>query len=231
MGEQMTGKKPLVRFLSAVLQVLLPVLLVLTSVRLLLTEEFIRFEYATPGFPTDRYGFTREDRLRWAPLALDFLLNDEGIDFLSRLAFPDGTKLYNQRELRHMQDVKELTQTALAVWSWGWVAAVVLGSLLWRVGGSSELSRTLRLGAKWTVIAIGLLGILLVVGFSLVFVGFHRIFFEGETWLFRYQDTLIRLFPERFWQIAFGTIVLLTILQAALIHIITAISIRRGGIE
>jgi integral membrane protein (TIGR01906 family) len=32
---------------------------------------------------------------------------------------------------------------------------------------------------------------------------FHSLFFEGDSWLFAYSDTLIRLFPLRFWQDAF----------------------------
>ena len=35
------------------------------------------------------------------------------------------------------------------------------------------------------------------------FAGFHSIFFEGDSWLFEYSDTLIRLFPLRFWQDTF----------------------------
>ena len=39
--------------------------------------------------------------------------------------------------------------------------------------------------------------------FDALFTEFHRIFFEGDTWLFLYSDSLIRLFPERFWQDVF----------------------------
>jgi uncharacterized membrane protein len=35
------------------------------------------------------------------------------------------------------------------------------------------------------------------------FSGFHSLFFEGDSWLFLYSDTLIRLFPIRFWQDVF----------------------------
>ena len=54
-----------------VLQVLIPIIMVLTSVRLLMTDAFVRFNYALPGFPEDRYGFTQADRLHHAPIALD----------------------------------------------------------------------------------------------------------------------------------------------------------------
>ena len=53
-------------------------------------------------------------------------------------------------------------------------------------------------------------GLIVVIGmvinpdvFWSFFAGFHSLFFEGDSWLFLYSDTLIRLFPIRFWQDAF----------------------------
>jgi integral membrane protein (TIGR01906 family) len=50
------------------------------------------------------------------------------------------------------------------------------------------------------VVAIGLFGAL---AFWQLFTLFHGLFFKGDTWLFLYSDTLIRLFPMQFWQDAF----------------------------
>ena len=36
-----------------------PLWLVLAGVRLLLSEQFLHFEYQRPGFPADAYGFRR----------------------------------------------------------------------------------------------------------------------------------------------------------------------------
>ncbi len=102
--------------LSWVVAILVPVVLILTSVRLLLTPMFVQLEYRTPNFPPDPYGFTREDRLFWSMIALDYLLNDEGISFLEDLQFDDGSLAYNARELKHMVDVKNVVQSALIVW-------------------------------------------------------------------------------------------------------------------
>ncbi len=56
----------------------------------------------------------------------------------------------------------------------------------------------------------GLIGAIVIVGiavnpnvFDEFFVLFHSLFFEGNSWLFYFSDTLIRLFPIRFWQDAF----------------------------
>jgi integral membrane protein (TIGR01906 family) len=188
---------------AVLITALVPFVLLLTSLRLLLTDAFIHVEYRLPAFPQDPYGFTLVDRLYWAPIALEYLLNDESIDFLGDLEFDDGSPVYNQRELQHMVDVKDLTQLALGVWLACLACVVLLGFILYRTGNRDVFWSSLRRGAKimlWIMIA---LSITLVISFSFVFVGFHRIFFEAGTWQFNYSDTLIRLFPLRFWRDVF----------------------------
>ena len=190
------------------LQVLIPVVLVLTSVRLLLTRGFIRLEYSLPGFPEDRHGFTQTDRLQQAPIALDYLLNDAGIDFLDDLRFEDGTPVYNDRELSHMIDVKMVVRGALRIWWIGALLALGLGLLIWRYAGGSALGASLEAGSKITLGLMLAIVLGLVLAFSVLFVGFHQVFFDPNTWTFLFSDTLIRLFPERFWQVAFGAVAL-----------------------
>lgn len=211
------------------LQILIPLVLVLTSIRLLLTNGFVRFNYALPGFPQDRYGFTQEDRLHHAPIALEYLLNDEGIEFLGDQRFADGSAVYNTRELGHMEDVKAVTRSALVVWRVGLLLALVLGVVLWRAGGVEQLLLALQAGAKLTAALMVVLIVLLVVGFSFLFVGFHRIFFDPNTWVFPFEDTLIRLFPERFWQVTFATVGVATLIQAGVVYLIARLFLTRSA--
>jgi hypothetical protein len=69
-------------------------------------------------------------------------------------------------------------------------------------------------GSWTTVWVMGGLGLLVLLAFPVFFTGFHRIFFSGDTWLFLYSDTLIRLFPLQFWQDASLGLALLTLAQA-----------------
>ncbi|HEU4745662.1 MAG TPA: DUF1461 domain-containing protein, partial [Anaerolineales bacterium] len=63
----------------------------------------------------------------------------------------------------------------------------------------------------WLMVGLAVtVGLIVVIGmvinpdvFWSFFAGFHSLFFEGDSWLFLYSDTLIRLFPIRFWQDAF----------------------------
>jgi uncharacterized membrane protein len=66
-----------------------------------------------------------------------------------------------------------------------------------------------------------LLGMFIFPGlFWAFFTGFHALFFTGDSWLFEYSDTLIRLFPLRFWQDTF--------LFAAAIAVLGGLGLARG---
>jgi integral membrane protein (TIGR01906 family) len=206
--------------------VTLPVALLLTGVRLLLTPAFVRLDYGLPGFPQDPYGFSSSERIYWADIALEYLLNDEPISFLSDLRFEDGTSVYNARELKHMLDVKILVKQAMSVWLATLAASVAIVLLLGQFGGKVRAWQALRGAARTTLVAMGVLLVLIAAAFQFVFVGFHRIFFQGDTWLFLYSDTLIRLFPERFWLTAFVAIVAAALALACLLWLVSREALR-----
>lgn len=179
-----------------------PVLVVL-GLRLMLTPLYIQVEYRLPGFPPDPYGFSQSDRLHWAELSRQYLLNDAPIAFLGDLRFEDGGAVFNDRELRHMADVKRVVKGALTVGYAALAFALVLGLWAWRRGETAFYRHALARGGWLTMAFVGLIVLFSVAAFKVFFVAFHRLFFEGDTWLFNYSDTLIRLFPERFWRDAF----------------------------
>lgn len=195
--------KILYRVLTWFVTLLLPLALTFLGLRLLLTHAFLELEYRTPGFPSDDYGFNLQDRLHWSKLSVDYLLNNADISFLGNLTFPDGSALFTERELSHMQDVKNVVQPVLwigyAVW------AFLLGMGLWaRFGGWwTEYVRGLRRGGWLSVVLLAVIGLFAGISFWQFFTVFHKLFFTGDSWLFLYSDTLIRLFPIRFWQDAF----------------------------
>lgn len=198
--------------LNWLISILIPFFLIITAVRLLLNPLFLRIEYNLPTFPPDPYGFTTQDRLYWAGISLDYLLNSAGIEFLSEQRLADGSSLYNERELRHMLDVKILVQNILAVWYILLIFLVISFLLAKRGKWITGYWLSLERGGWMTVGLILLILISVALSFSALFTAFHRVFFEGESWIFRYSDTLIRLFPMRFWQDAFTYMGIITLL-------------------
>lgn len=199
------------------LALLVPVVLVLTNVRLLMTHAFPRYEYQRPSFPADPYGFTAAERLHWGTLAVDYLLNDRGVDFLAEMHFPDGTRLYNERELQHMRDVKRVVQIALGVWALAGLLSAALAGGLWLAGERAALRAGLAGGAIVTLVALGAVLLTMWLAFNWLFVRFHELFFASGTWTFPYSDTLIRLFPLPFWQDAFLFIGVASVVEAVVL--------------
>ena len=94
-----TLRRPFLYLLRGYITVTMPFLLALIAIRFVMSPLFLQLEYNRPDFPEDYYGFTQEDRLNYAPFAIQYLLNGDDINFLGDLKFPDGTAMYNAREL------------------------------------------------------------------------------------------------------------------------------------
>jgi integral membrane protein (TIGR01906 family) len=203
-------KPNLITILSYLASLLVPLALIGTALRILLSPIFINIEYRMPYFPVDEYGMSQQQRLHWAPYALEYLVNSAGISFLGELKFEDGTPLYNERELSHMADVKNVVRGALRAWYISLAILALLAILAWRGLWIHDYINGLRRGGIWMIGLSAILGLIAGVGITLnpdvfwqFFTLFHQVFFTGDSWLFYFSDTLIRLFPMRFWEDAF----------------------------
>jgi integral membrane protein (TIGR01906 family) len=219
-------------FLQAALTVMTPVLLCLVSVRLVMTPLFLQVVYHLPDFPDDPYGFSLDDRLTYAPYALTYLFNSADISYLSDLRLPknlcvgipfesDTCSLFNAQELRHMRDVKTVTRHVFGLMI---VTGVLMAAAVWFKWRNRPYRRILRLGLlNGGIVTIGLIAVIVfgaVFNWDFFFSSFHSTFFESGTWRFAYSDTLIRLFPERFWFDAALSIGGLVVGSAAIIVVV-----------
>ncbi|MBL0344440.1 TIGR01906 family membrane protein [Candidatus Villigracilis affinis] len=197
-------------FFSYLVSLLTPIALIGAALRILLSPIYFNIEYRMPYFPVDEYGMTQEERLQWAPYAVEYLVNSADISYLGDLQFENGAPLYNERELSHMADVKNVVIGALRVWYLSLGILILLAILAQRSRWMPDYLNGLRRGGMWMIGLAVALGLIAGIGITTnpdvfweFFALFHAIFFEGDSWLFYYSDTLIRLFPIRFWQDAF----------------------------
>ncbi len=210
----------LIRAAQTLITVVFPVILVLIAVRLVMSPLFLQFEYNRADFPPDPFGFTTADRFAYAPYALDYLLNGADMSYLGDLTFPDGSPLYQASELRHMSDVKVVTQAAFGSALIAGVAALAAAIFLLRVRRRA-LVNALFSGALLTLGIVAAIIVVALFSWESFFVTFHQLFFQSGTWYFPTSDTLIRLFPEQFWFDAALTIGGVTVVTAFLVFILT----------
>ena len=206
------------RWIQWLLVLAMPLLFLAANLRIVTGDWFVRWEYRRPGFPPDPFGLSTAERIRLAEVCQDYLASNADISLLANLELDDGQPAFNQRELRHMVDVQAVYQgltiagiAAALLWA-GAVAAVVA------TGGPDRLfPAALVNGSLFTLGLLAVVGAFMLVSWGQFFTTFHRLFFEGTTWIFPPSDTLIRLFPIRFWIDIAATIVGLLVIEVVLV--------------
>lgn len=194
----------------------IPVVLLLGNLYLLATPIFLKIEYGKADFPPAP-GFTDAERLYNAEATLAYLRSPQPIQTLAKLE-QNGQPLYNYRELIHLADVKRVMHGALVVF---WVALAALLVAIFYVLWRSDLRARLPVYVFWgcvaLVITLATIGVFAWANFDAFFFTFHRFFFAGESWLFSASDSLIRLFPLRFWMDATALWLLLSVGEAVIV--------------
>ena len=137
--------------LSYLVSLATPLVLIGLALRILLTPLYYTVEYNMPYFPADEYGFTKEDRLKWAKPSVEYLVNSADISYLGDLKFDNGTPIYGEAELSHMHDVKNVVQGALKVWYLSIAVLILLAILAQRNGWMPLYLTGLRRGGWWMI--------------------------------------------------------------------------------
>lgn len=220
MGERWT------RLVSALVSVALPVVILAVALRVTTAPWLVRWEYHKPDFPPDPYGLTTGERVHLAEVCVEYLATGAGIELLADLRL-EGRPAFNERELAHMVDVKRV------LWGLLW-AGVVAGGVV--IGGTAALlarrptrfwaARGLGGGALLTLWLLLAVGALMLTWWDVFFTGFHELLFPPGTWTFPTSDTLIRLYPERFWMDV-GMVVVGLVLAQTLLWGAVALELRR----
>ncbi len=179
--------------LVLVLIVGIPPFLVLSAVHLFLTPNWIAFEYGRSDFPKAEL-FSDRDRLYNATESLLFCMGDR------TLAQFEALGVYNDREIKHMSDVRELIAKERVFYALdGMLLLIALVASSWKKETRAIAARGLFRGAALTIVLFVGVAFFAAVGFNTFFTLFHRVFFEGDTWLFYTTDSLIQFYPLSFW--------------------------------
>ena len=111
-----------------------------------------------------------------------------------------GERLLNDREVGHMQDVRDVFG-AFALVAFVAVVAVVAAFLgARRLGHPERFWRATRGGAIGLAAGVVVAAGVVLVAFDVAFELFHRLFFAGGSYTFDPQtERLVQLFPFAFW--------------------------------
>ena len=176
----------------------LPYSIISMSSRIAFSEWFIDWQYSLKSLPEDPYGMSKEARKRLAKLGLKAVTSDEGMEEFKRAKLPDGRPAFRQKEIKHMEDVKNLLSILFPL---GYILlAVDILILFYLLLSNKRLFGTGLMGGGILCIAFLIFaGILSLADYDLAFEKFHDLFFDPYSWRFSYSDTLLRIYPRMFW--------------------------------
>lgn len=220
---------------STLIVLIVPLLLVTTNVRLVADSPYL-YSY---GF--QKYGIESVTGIEMGQLELagekirDYFSNDQ--DYLVIDIERQGQKiknLYNQREILHMKDVKNLIQLIYSIQIWSlllFITLILIGFLSKRLRKFSNVIDPISWGGGLTLGIAAVVGILSLFGFQRLFLFFHLVSFDNDLWILDpTRDYLIMMFPQGFFFDATVFIVVLTLGQALLLWVLPRIIRRLRGL-
>ena len=217
----------------ALLAVSLPLFFISLNVRILTNAQTF-YEWGFDNYNVERRTGLDETALSSAAEQLiDYFNNDE--EFLDiRVNYLGGEiELFNQREITHMSDVKDVIN---GVFTGGLVTGGILIVVV--AGGFFLLGRgflpLLRSGIVWSTIAgltvAALFGLATLIDFNTTFRIFHEVAFRNDFWkLSPSQSILLRMFPQGFWLTATLILVVVTAVQFGVVYGAATWAWRRFG--
>ena len=148
-------------------------------------------------------GITEEDLRHVAGQIRHYFNSTDEPLLVKTQVYGEEREIFNQREVKHMHDVKRL------VW-WVYAAAAVSGIYLmantsWGLAVNGprflgELAQRVIRGVVQMGILVVAVGIFALSGFDTLFLRFHQLAFANDLWqLDPRRDYLVIIFPQGFW--------------------------------
>jgi integral membrane protein (TIGR01906 family) len=206
--------------------VALPLLLVTSAVRWL-ASDIAYYEHGLRAHGAEeRTGLPLSELDRASQEIIDYFQNDDSRLHIVVTVNGMEQALFNEREILHMVDVKNLMRGLFRV---NEVALVVVMSyialvVLWAGERTPQGLARLALGGVGAgVAAVGFIAVFAVAGFDQAWTAFHEIAFRNDLWLLDPDtDRLIQMFPEPFWQETTYLAGVLIAAQSVLVVIVSA---------
>ena len=209
--------------LGVVFAVLLPIFLIAINVVYITDSDWLYTYNWWRNGVSERTGLPVSELDSAADQIKDYFTNDaERLDV--RVNTSRGiVSLFDEREILHMIDVKDLMRyvAAVSVWSGvGLVFCTALGLAIRRLEFFASMLRWLRWCALVWGLIIAAVVVIAIIDFTWIFTQFHLLSFANDLWqLDPFRHYLLLLFPERFFLEATLFIALLTVIEFAGLYV------------
>ena len=202
-----------------------PAFLITTNVRLVLNSATL-YDYGFNKYKIEKYTGIEYAQLQSAGQQIrDYFNNDEdNITISISLHGRTVPNLFNEKEVLHMYDVKQLVKMVYSVQLYSAIL-IVIACLMVFIDSSRKWKKTMPryfMKGGWLTFSLVLLvALLALVGFDRLFLYFHLVSFSNDLWILDpRRDYLIAMFPQGFFFDCTAVIAVLTLLEGAFLGLL-----------
>ena len=211
--------------LQALIIICVPLLLITTNVRIVLNSATM-YDYGFNKYKIEKYTGIEFEQLQAAGQQIrDYFNNDlEQITINISLHGDNIPNLFNEREILHMYDVKNLVKMVYMVQLYS--AILLSAGCVFMLFNSFTNIGILALkyigrGGVFTFSLVIAVSILAIIGFDRLFLFFHLVSFSNDLWVLDPRhDYLIAMFPQGFFFDCTVVIAFLTLLEGGILSLI-----------
>ncbi len=211
--------------LQALFIICVPLLLITTNVRIVLNSATM-YDYGFSKYKIEKYTGIELEQLQIAGQQIrDYFNNDlDRITINISLHGDNVPNLFNEREILHMYDVKQLVKMVYV----GQLCSAILLSMgcifmLFNpsINGWILALKYLGRGGVVTFSLVIAISILAIIGFDRLFLFFHLVSFSNDLWVLDpRRDYLIAMFPQGFFFDCTVAIACLTLLEGGILSLL-----------
>ncbi|MBD3156101.1 MAG: TIGR01906 family membrane protein [Candidatus Aenigmarchaeota archaeon] len=200
-------------FIKIIIIISLPLILISMNVKILLNPSYLEWEYSKEKFPESELLIDIE-RLELSKDVLSYIKGESNDSILR------DTRLFNEREISHLSDVRILVGETDYLGLFSFLILILsIFFLISRGVEKYQIVSYLFNAAVTTLIFVSLFSIVSTIDFNFLFIGFHKIFFPQGNWSFHSQDTLIQLYPAKFWFDSSFLIIVLFLIESSVLSL------------
>jgi integral membrane protein (TIGR01906 family) len=125
---------------------------------------------------------------------------DKYLNIINYLKNNEPLRYFNEKEVLHMEDVKNLIQKTIYLLYISFISTIILSFYFIYKKQHKIIILSLKKSSILIIIFSSLLTILSLISFNKTFIYFHKIFFTNDLWILNPEkDLLINLFPQKFF--------------------------------
>ncbi len=208
--------------ITVVLAVCQLILLPLTNLEKLVFDEAYYAQHYTDEGVYETVNITPGDLHIVTQNLMDYLRGDRKT--LQTLVSIDGKlqPFFNERELLHMLDVRELFEAGFAIKNGALVVFVAILVILFFMKKGKYIIRGLFYSSLSVFLLLVGLGFVVNTNFVFWFVEFHQVCFDNDLWMLNPErDNLLKMFPQDFFAHTVYTVLVDTLKQLGSVAAVT----------